>query len=353
MTLPPARLLARWAATLAIAAAGGAIAFAVGAPLPWMLGALVATGLSAATGLQPLGATLAFPQRLRIAFIPVIGVLIGAAATPELIAAAPGWWPALIAVPLFVLAAHGGNYLLLRRAGLDKPTAFFAGMPGGLIESIELGEKAGAEVRALTALQFARIAITVSSVPLIFSLIEGRALGSAAGENFGALAPISPWDVAVMLFCGVAGLLGAQALKLPAGQITGPIVLSAAAHLSGLTEAAPPPWLAAVAQTVIGASLGVRFAGVDRPMLARCFALSALSVSYMLALAGLFALALAAIGVAGPAASVLALSPGGVIEMGLVALSLQASPIYVTLLHIVRILATVWLAVWLWGRVRD
>jgi membrane AbrB-like protein len=353
VTPPSARLLARWTATLAVAALGGGVAFAVGAPLPWMLGGLFATGVAAAGGLRPLGDDLAFPHPLRLAFIPVIGVLIGSAATPALAAAAPGWWPAMIAVPLFVVAAHGGNYLLMRRAGLDKPTAFFAGMPGGLIESIELGAKSGADLRALTVLQFARIAITVTAVPLIFSLIEGRAVGSAAGESFGAAAPITWRDAGVMLFCGVVGLFGAQALRLPAGQITGPVVLSALAHLAGLTEAAPPAWLAAVAQTVIGASLGVRFTGADGALLRRCLALSALSVGYMLALAGLFAVGLALIDVARPAASVLALSPGGVIEMGLVALSLQASPIYVTLLHIVRILVTVWLATWLWGRLKD
>ena len=351
MTLPSHRLLARWAATLALAAIGGALAARIGAPLPWMLGALAATGLAAAAGLRPLGEPIAFPQRLRIAFIPVIGVLIGGAATPGLLAAAPGWWPAIVATLAFVGLAHGGNFLLLRRAGLDKPTAFFAGMPGGLIESIELGEKAGAEPRTLTLLQFARIAITVSTVPLVFSLIEGRAVGSAAGESIATAAPLSAWDAAVLVACGVVGLFGARALKAPAAQITGPIVVSALAHLSGLTEASPPQWLASVAQVVIGASLGVRFAGADRALLRRCLALSALSVGFMLGLAGLFALALDAIGVAPPAASVLALSPGGVVEMGLVALSLQASPIYVTLMHIVRILATVWFAVWLWRRV--
>ncbi len=44
----------------------------------------------------------------------------------------------------------------------------------------------------------------------------------------------------------------------------GPIVLSGAAHVAGLTQAVPPGWMIAAAQVVIGTSLGVRFAGMPK-----------------------------------------------------------------------------------------
>jgi len=351
MTLPEARTAARWAITLALGAAGGALALWIGAPLPWLLGGLAATGLAASVKLRILGAPVAFPMRLRSLFIPVIGVLIGAAMTPEVLRAAPGWWPGLVSVPLVAVAAHGVNYLWLRHVGgLSKPTAFFAGMPGGLIESLEQGEKHGADLRALTVLQFARIALTVTVTPLVFSALEGRALGSAAGAAL-ARGTMEFSDAAVMTAAGVAGYFGGRWARLPAAQILGPILASGAVHALGWTDAAPPGWLVALAQLVIGVTLGLRFVGVAPRALGRYFALSAGSVALMLGIGAGFALALSAAGLAPFKVMILSYAPGGVIEMGLIAVSLNASPIFVTAHHLVRIVATVLAAAVGWRRI--
>jgi membrane AbrB-like protein len=351
LSLPDGRTAARWGATLAIGAVGGATAQAIGAPLPWMLGGLVATAAAATGGLRLLGAPPVFPVRLRLAFIPVIGVLIGGALTPETLRAAADWWPALASVAPFVVACHLANFWLFRRlGGLSKATAFFAGMPGGLVESVELGEKHGADMPPLVALQFLRIAATVSALPLLFMAVEGRALGSAAGESIGHAAPLGLADAALLIFAGVAGYVGAKAVRLPAGQILGPIIVSGALHAAGWTQAAPPGWLVALAQLVIGVSLGVRFSGVDGPALRRLTALSAVSVAVMLAIGSLWAAAFAAAGFAPFMVMLLALAPGGIVEMGLIALSLDADPIFVTACHVVRIVLTVAIGATLWRR---
>jgi len=343
----------RWAATLAIGALGGATAQMLGAPLPWLLGPMAATAGAASAGLRPFGGPPVFPFALRMAFIPVVGVLIGAAMTPEVLRSAPGWiGPAALVLP-FVAGSHALCYLIYRRlGGLDRATAYFAAMPGGLLESLELGGKAGADERALTTLQFARIAVVVTLLPLIVLLIEGRAVGSAAGVRIEA-APMGPVDALVLIAAGVLGVWGARVLRLPAGQILGPVIASALAHVVGLTAAAPPAWLVSVAQLGIGVSLGQRVVGVPGAMLWRCLGLSLAGVAAMLGLgAALAALAMALL--ATPfAVMLIGLAPGGVVEMGLIALSLAADPIFVTFLHLVRIVATVWLAIWAWPRVRD
>jgi membrane AbrB-like protein len=334
-------LAPRWAAALAVGAAGGAVAQAVGAPLPWLLGALVATGAAAAGGVRPLGAEIAFPEALRVAFVPVIGVLIGASFSPDVLAAIPGWWPGLLAAVLFVPAAHALGYLIYRRTGgHDRATALFAAMPGGLLEAIEMAGRGGADLAAVMTLQFARIAMVVTALPLLFMAAAGRPLGSAAGQAVAA-APLGPADAALLVAAGAAGLWGARRLRLPAAQILGPILASAAVHGAGLTHAAPPGWLVAVAQLVIGTGLGVRFRGMTGPTLRRLFAQAAVAVAAMLALGAAMAAGLAAAGVAPFAVGMLALAPGGVVEMGLIALSLEASPIYVTACHLVRIVAAV------------
>ncbi|MGF1659321.1 MAG: AbrB family transcriptional regulator [Rubrimonas sp.] len=349
MPRPDRAHLLRWGATLALGGAGGWVATRIGAPLPWLLGALAATGAAAALKLRVAGGPVAFPNGPRLVFIPVIGVLIGGAFTPDTLAQMPLWWPALLSVLLFVPAAHAANYAVFRRlGGLDRPTSFYAGMPGGLIESIELGSARGADPALVTVLQFARIALVVTALPLIFSVAEGQAVGSAGGARIEGHGPLTLREAAFLALIGAAGFFGARAVRLPAGQILGPVILSAAAHGAGLTDAAPPQWLVSLAQVVIGTGLGQRFSGVDGRTLRRCFALSGASVAAMLAIGAAIALAIDALGVASFAVMLLALAPGGVVEMGLIALSLSASPIFVTAHHLVRIVATVVVALWAW-----
>lgn len=344
------RLVGRWAVTLAIGSAGGWLATRIGAPLPWLLGALAATGAAAAWGVRFLGGPPTLPPQLRLAMIPVIGVLIGGAFSPETLDQMGGWWVGLVSVALFTPTAHAVNYLILRRLRFDAPTAFFAAMPGGLIEAIEMGSERGANVAALSILQFARIAIVVTAIPLIYSIAQGEAVGSAAGVVIGGKAPLTPFDAALLIAAGALGLWGGRRLKLPAGQITGPLLLSALVHGAGWTAAAPPPWLVALAQLVIGTFLGCRFAGVAPALLRRCFGASLLIVTAMLALGAVFAALVSLAGVAPFAVMALCYAPGGLVEMGLIAVSLNASPILVTAHHIVRILCTVSFAVAGWRR---
>lgn len=335
--------------TLGLGVVGGSLADMVGAPLPWLLGGMAATGALAVSGAQPFGLTAAFPMTARLVCVPIIGVLIGSAFTPDVLGAMPGWWPGLLAVALFVPLAHAANYALFRKVGrLDHGTAFFAAMPGGLIEAIELARGSAAHIPTVTVLQFARIAVVVTTVPLVFAAVEGRAVGSAAGESMGGAGWLTPFDAAILIACAVVGFFGARAIRMPAGQILGPMIATAVAHGTGLTAAAPPALVVSIAQLVIGITLGLRFQGLGSRDLLRFFGLSALSIAMMMALGVLLALPVIWAGSATMALMVLSLAPGGVVEMGLIALSLQASPIFVTAHHLVRIVLTVTVAVAGW-----
>ena len=351
MTLPSTDHLLQWLLTLCLGFVGGTLAQAIGAPLPWLLGGMAATGIVAVGGFRPFDIDVGFPMTARLVCIPVIGVLIGSAFTPAVLSSIPGWWPGLVAIAVFVPAAHAMNYVLFRRIGrLDRASAYFSAMPGGLIEAIEIARDTSANLATVTVMQFARIAVTVTAVPLIFAAIQGRAVGSAAGQTIGAGAALTATDALVLFACGLLGFVVARRLHLPAGQILGPIVASALAHVSGLTAASPPAVLVSIAQLVIGITLGLRFKGLEPRSLLRFLGLSALSVAAMLVLGVLLALPIAALGVAPVPVMVLSLAPGGLVEMGLIALSLQASPIFVTAHHLARILLTVSVGVAGWKR---
>ncbi len=92
---------------------------------------------------------------------------------------------------------------------------------------------------------------------------------------------------------------------------------------------------------VIGTTLGVRFTGISPAMLLRGAGLGLLSVGCMLVLGA--AMSALLIPLTGESFDVLLISfaPGGVTEMALVALSLNANPAFVTMHHLYRIILTV------------
>ncbi|MGB8814410.1 MAG: AbrB family transcriptional regulator [Paracoccaceae bacterium] len=331
--------------TLAIGAVGGLIGWGLQLPLGVMLGALTAVGVVAAAGWRPLGQAIAVPVKLRFFFVPVIGVAIGGAFTPDVLRQMPGWWGSLLALCLYIPAAHLVGFLIYQRGGLDRGTAFFGAVPGGLIESVTLGEEAGADGQMLVLLQFLRLILTIVAVPLGFMVLTGHAVGSAAGVQMAGSAARLGWaDAGVLLAAGVIGFWVGRWLKLPAAIMTGPVIASAFVHLMGWTQGVPPTWAVAATQVVVGSVLGARFAGLPQRAMRLAFKLAVINAVVALAMAYGFAVAVSTLAAQPVTAAFLAFAPGGLAEMSLIALSLQMSVVYVTVHHVVRIVLAVTVA---------
>lgn len=339
----PRRMILITALMLLIGGIGGAAAYHLHLPMPWMLGALLASGLTARFAPQSLFTGYAFPMKFRTLFVGLIGVMIGTQVTADLLALAPDLPLTLGALLLFVPTAHMANQLIFQHiGGYDRATAFYSGTPGGLMESIFMGEAAGADIRVLTIQQFLRIILVITLLPLGLSVWVGHPVGSSAGLTSAATAaPVDPLSILLIVTAAAVGLAIGRLIHLPAAQLTGPLILSAGATVTGVFDLHLPSWLIAAAQLVIGASLGMRFQGIDGRLLRRSLWLSALSVGAMMLIGAGFATVLhAATGIAW-LHLLIAYAPGGVAEMSLVALSLAASPALVSLHHVTRILITV------------
>lgn len=326
---------------LIISALSGFAGQAIGLPLPFMLGPLAISAVIATALPERLPAGYRFPQKLRLMFIAIIGLMIGAQVTPALFTEAHHYALTFGAVTLFVGLAHAMGYAIFRHlGGYDPTTAFYASTPGGLYESIELGEAAGADVTRLMMQQFLRIIVVVTALPLGLSLWLGAPVGSSAGMTMAR--PDVPWsDLPLIVLAGLGGLTLGRVLRLPAGQMTGPMALAAALSLTGWLSFDIPQWLVNMAQIVLGTALGMRFTGLSRRLLLRGTALAMAAVGAMLGLG--VGLAVTLHEMTGEAVDVLliTLAPGGVTEMALVALSLHANPAFVTIHHIYRIVLTV------------
>ena len=339
-TLP---LLSR---TLAVGAGGGALFAWLGTPLPWMLGALIFTSVGAMAGIR-----MYTPPEFRRVMMAVLGVLLGSAFSPDLTGQIAAWPATLAGMLLYVAVGGGLTMLFFHRVGrLNGPTAFFAAAPGGLSEMMLLGPAMGGNEREITLVHATRIVLVVLILPPAFRYAAGYVPPADLGSG-GTIAAMEVYDLAILTAAGVVGLLVGRRLRFPAYQMTGPMLLSAALHVGGLTEARPPYELLAVAQVIIGCGAGARFSGVRWIELARPMLLSIVSTTGFLLLAALFALLLARLIGLDFKAILLAYSPGGFAEMNLIALSLGIEVAFVATHHTARIFLVVTLAAWLSSRI--
>ncbi|MCJ8138699.1 AbrB family transcriptional regulator [Falsirhodobacter halotolerans] len=328
--------------TLVIGGVGGGIGVALGLPIALLIGSLLAVGGVAAFGWRPFGHRMQVPQTLRTFIIPIVGLAIGGNFTPEVASQMLEWWPSLLALVLYIPLVHGLGYLFYSRFGIDRPTAYYGAVPGGLMECVMLGEEAGADVKLLILLQFLRLILTILFVPIAFSLLtETHVSPVLRMESHGTLGLI---DVGILFAAAASGLWIALRLRFPAAPMTGPLLMSALVHALGLTDAIPPAWAVSVAQVVVGSLLGARFAGLPMGHIGLAAKVTVLNVAMGLGIAALFGLALSGATGQPVAAIFLAFAPGGVAEMSLIALSIQLSVVFVTVHHVVRIVLGVTLA---------
>ncbi len=322
--------------TVALGTLGGWLASMTPLPLPWMMGSMVATTIAALAGLR-----LAMPRQLRNVMVAVLGVMLGSGFTPEILARFGEWLTSLLlVVGYIVVAALACQFYLRRVTSYDRTTAYFCAMPGGLTEMMLAGEELGGDTRIISLIHASRILIVVLILPFAFQLFLGYdpADQPAAGQ---AIASLAPADLVILGSCALLGYALASVLKLPTAAVTGPMLLSAAIHLAGWTDAKPPSELVVVAQVVMGAFIGVRFTGTALALVGRTMVVAFGSTLILIAVTLVFSVAVHWLTDLPVAALALAYSPGGLAEMSLIALALGLDGAFVASHHILRILVIV------------
>lgn len=328
----------RMALTLTLGGAGGILFHELHMPLPWMIGALVFTVVASLSG-----APLVRPKRLRLYMVPILGVMLGAGFTPEAIRHASEWIASLSMLLVYALGITAMvSYYLVRVAKWDAATSYFSASPGGFGEMALLGEAMGADDRKISLNHSVRIMLTVLVIPFWFKFFEGYQPGNMGA--LGNMADIRLKDAAILVACAVVGYYVARRLRFPAAQLLGPTLVSAIVHMSGLTEARPPQEIVALAQVVIGASIGCRFLGISLRDMFGTMVQAAGITAFMLGAAYAGAWVVSSFTGLPVNTLWLAFAPGGLAEMTLISLSLGIDVAFVSVHHMVRVIFLVSMA---------
>ena len=326
----------RSALALAIGGIGGWAFYHWHMPLAWMLGSMAACGAGALLRLP-----LSSPATIRPLMTAVIGTMLGTAFGPHLLDHVDEWLIPLAGLLVFIPLAGFTSYQYFRRiAGFDMPTAYFSGMPGGLVEMVTLGTERGGDERTIALIHAARIFLVVFSLPFLIELLFGMELPRTVRDPI-PLSAVGLDDALWFTATLVAGLVIGKILRLPARFLLGPMLVSAAIHYFGGSDFVLPTVVISAAQVVIGTTVGCRFVGVPFRVILRILKLAAGSTAILMALTLLSAKVVSLLSGEAETSLLLAYSPGGLAEMSLIALSLDIGIAFVIVHHIVRVLLVV------------
>ncbi len=328
--------LGKFALALAIGLAGALVFLWLGMPLPFMLGSMTACA-AAALLKAPIGEI----SGVRPATVTVIGVFIGSSFYPGIVEHFSSWLPIFAGLLGFMTVYALLQITALMRLGrLDFATAYCAGMPGGLAEMITLSEEYGGDGRMVALIHGARIFLIVLALPQLIAFIGSVDLGQVGRPSY-ALSHIDLRDVAWLFACAIVGYLLGRLMRLPAAPVLGPMLVSAAVHLTGVTAFVPPTEIVTVAQLLLGTLVGTRFVGTPAREFLRVLALTAFTTVLVLMVAVGFATGVSQLTGVGMLGILMAYSPGGLAEMSLLAYAIGIEVAFVATQHVFRVFVIV------------
>ncbi|MDP3815522.1 AbrB family transcriptional regulator [Pseudomonas sp.] len=333
--MPKRSSLAHWRnawATPLVGLAGGYLASLIGWPLPWIIGALLAVIVARCSGwlIREVPGGRQTGQWL-------VASAIGLHFSRDVMGELLNHFPLILAGAFLTLLLSLIGILLLRRAGIDRATAFFASMPGGASEMVNLAQRHQAETAKVAAAHSLRLLLVVLLIPPLFTW---------------SLPPMAPPPAAVLSWPWLAALLPGGALlawlwgrlKQPNPWMLGPLTVCALASVGFDLHLGLPQGLGQAGQWLIGCALGCHFD--------RAFFRSAPSFLARILLFSLLAMLAAALLGQGlgwlasekPNALMLGMMPGGITELCLTAEALQLSVALVTALQVLRLFLVMFLA---------
>ncbi|MEM6761575.1 MAG: AbrB family transcriptional regulator [Pseudomonadota bacterium] len=314
--------------TALVAGTMGALLFAaIGAPAAHLTGSAVGVAVMVA-----LRRPVAVPKALREPSLALIGMMMGAAVTPEALAVFAEIPVALLGLIIAVSAAGAASYLALRRVGgWDPVTAACSSMPGALQVSLAVAEESGARMDRVVLAQAIRLFILVSMVPLVFGG-GAEQLTSFSGSDPTAL------DIVLTLAIAAVVLVLARKTRLPSATLVAPMCVAAALSATGALTVAVPPLLAIATFILLGASVAVRLEGMSGRDVLPAIKMSLLAFLAAFCVSVSVAAVFAALLGASVGTVFLAYAPGGVDAMVALAFLLGFDVAFVAILHVARLI---------------
>ena len=320
--------------TFGIAFPVGFVFYLVGLPLPWVLGPLSATLIYNAFGAN----RVRWPVGLRNGALIVIGYSMGRTVTVETTQQVFTYLPAMLVVTLLsIFFSAGLGYIIHRQTGISLASGVIGSMPGGLAQMVLLGEEVeDADMTVVTFMQMARLIVVVFLVPFVATY------GIAHLSDLPVLPPgkTAVGDLVAALPAMAAAPLGAllaHLMRMPTPYLLGPICTTAAMALCGYPAPPVPMALLNLCLVFFGIYLGKSMTVASLRRLGKVFPFAVGNAILLVFFTFLLGLGLTFFTSATLITTFLGTAPGGLAEMGVVALGLEADAAFVLAYQLFRV----------------
>lgn len=326
------RLILRHIIQIFIAGLGGLAFYWLGVPAAWLSGAAIAATL---WGLS--GHAVPMPRPLADAAMLISGAAMGAAVTPEAVAAMGRYPGSLVLLVIGVLAISMASTVWLTRiSGWRRADAVLASVPGALSTVLAVAAERKADVPSVAIVQNLRLFVLIALLP---SAVAATGGGGTMNALIGQGMPVeSPGGLAFILLGALALGFVLQKLRVAAPVLLGATIVSSVSHATEFVTGVIPPEIATGGLVLIGLFIAERFRNVQRSTLRRALVAALGSFSVGMAVAVMFAALAAWLAGVSFANSLVAFAPGGLEAMTVLALILGLDPLYVGIHHLVRFL---------------
>ena len=305
-------------------------------PIPWMLGPLTAALVYNTISQRQVRC----PVVIRDLGLIVMGYSMGQTVTLETTAQIVSDLPEMFTVTvLTLLFSWGMGYVIHRRTGVSLASAMLGSIPGGLSQMVLLSEEVKhADLAVVTFMQTVRLLGVVFIVP--FAAMYGMSPGSG-----GAALPLHTADKIALLAALPAVAMAplgagiAWLTRLPTPFLLGPILGTAAAVMCGYPAPPVAPALLDASQITLGVYLGSSMSPAALRQLGRIFPYALGSTVALVSFTFLLSIGLTAFVPATLLTAFLGTAPGGMAEMGTVAIVLHADIATVLAFQLFRLLS--------------
>jgi membrane AbrB-like protein len=315
-----------------VAIPGGFLFSFLHIPLPWMLGPLTITLIHHALR----GKGVRWPVEFRNAGLIVIGYSMGRTVTVEttqqILINLPGMVAVTLLIVLFSLAT---GYLTHRQTGISLASGILGSVPGGLAQMVLMAEEIkDADVTVVTLMQMARILAVLFIVPFVATYgIAHLPAGTPA------VAAATHYGLAVLpaLLMAPLGAWLASRMNFPIPFLLGAIFATMAAVLIGFPAPPVPRPLINTAQLFFGVYLGITISLESLRGVGKVLPWAIGGSVALVAFTYLVGFGLTLVTPASLLTAFLSTAPGGITEMGIVALTLGADVAFILAYQLFRL----------------
>ena len=290
-------------------------------PLPWMLGPLTAIIVFNSM----LGDWVRWPTLLRDLGMIVIGYSMGRSVTMDALHTITASLPIMITITLLtILFCTVSGYITHRQTGISLSSSLLGSMPGGLSQMVLLcDEIKTSDLTVVTFMQTIRLLSVVFLVPFIAAhgLINSTETSIILPTEMMEYDWHTTWPVIAL--APISAIL-AYYLKLPTPYLLGPIFGVAIGVLNAFPAPPADPVLLIAAQVFVGIYMGNGISLSSLKQLGKVLPYAVGGAIALLAFTFALAYALTIISPASLLTGFLSTAPGGMAEMGITAVVLQA-----------------------------